>query len=298
MGFKKSISTGLTYLGEVPVIGGIFKPKEKVAIIRFSGVIADQGMRRNSISHERYLGLIEDAFELHKLQAVALAINCPGGSPAQSALIGNSIRRLAEEKNIPVLAFTEDVAASGGYWLACAADEIYAQESSIVGSIGVISASFGFQDLIARYGIERRVHTSGKNKGFLDPFQEEKPEDVKRLKGLQQDIHDIFKDWVRSRRGEKLNADEKTIFEGQFWTAATALSYGIIDGVGDLRSVCKERYGKEIKFVDLSPDRGFFASLFSSKLSNSGLLQQGGASLAQDMIDTAEERAIWGRYGL
>ena len=250
MGFKKSISTGLTYLGEVPVIGGIFKPKEKVAIIRFSGVIADQGMRRNSISHERYLGLIEDAFELHKLQAVALAINCPGGSPAQSALIGNSIRRLAEEKNIPVLAFTEDVAASGGYWLACAADEIYAQESSIVGSIGVISASFGFQDLIARYGIERRVHTSGKNKGFLDPFQEEKPEDVKRLKGLQQDIHDIFKDWVRSRRGEKLNADEKTIFEGQFWTAAPlypmALSMGLEICVASVKNAMAKRLSLSI----------------------------------------------------
>ena len=292
MGLKNGIAKTCDKMGDWPVIGGIVKPRPKVAVIRLCGIIADSGMRRNSISHAKFQDILERAFDTHKLQAVALTINSPGGSPTQSSLITSHIRRLAGDKDIPVYAFIEDVAASGGYWIACAADEIYAQESSIVGSIGVISSSFGFQDLIGKYGIERRVHTSGKEKGFLDPFQNEKPSDVKRLKTLQNDIHEQFKDWVRERRGKKLNSNEKDLMEGQFWTGTAALEHGIIDGIGDYKSILKQKHGEDIKFMDFRIEKGI-ANFLGAQYKPSFP-----SSWSDDLFQSIEEKATWGRYGL
>ena len=279
-------------IGDVPVIGSLCKPKPKVAIIRMSGVIADAGMKRGGISHFKMQKHIADAFDVFDLKAVMLVINSPGGSPVQSTLIGDQIRKLADEKDIPVYAFVEDVAASGGYWLACAADEIYATPASIVGSIGVISASFGFKDLIEKYGVERRVYTAGKNKSFMDPFIEEKPEDVKRLKTLQGDMHDIFKDWVRERRGDRLTGADKDVFEGQFWTALPAIDLGIIDGIGEARSFAKEKFGENIKFAEFGPDKGLLSSLIG------GDARLAANTLPDAFAETLETKAIWGRFGL
>ena len=290
MNFKDTIRTAIDTLAQMPVIGEFFQPKPKIAVLRLSGIIADG--KRTALSHHTYERLIEKAFDTHNLKAVALAINSPGGSPAQSALIASHIRRLADEKEVPVFAFVEDVAASGGYWLACAADEIYAAETSIVGSIGVISASFGFQELIARYGVERRVHTSGKDKGFLDPFLEEKPEDVKRLKEIQKELHESFKDWVSTRRAEKLEGSDKELFEGAFWTAPKALKLGLIDGLADLRGFAKEKYGEDIKLVELSPEKGFISGL----ISGDAVLNK--ASIPAEIADIIEQRSLWARYGL
>ncbi|MFP4314348.1 MAG: S49 family peptidase [Alphaproteobacteria bacterium] len=292
MGLKNSLCKLCDKAQNVPVIGGILKARPKVAVIRFSGVIADSTMKRGGISHARFEKTIENAFDLHKLQAVVLLINSPGGSPAQSSLIADQIKTLAKEKDVPVYAFAEDVAASGGYWLACAADKIYAQPSSIIGSIGVISAGFGFQDFIAKHNIERRVYTSGKDKGFLDPFLEEKPADVKRLKTLQSEIHDQFKDWVRERRGEHLKAEDKDLFEGQFWTATIALEKGLIDGLGDYKTIIKDAHGEDIKFKELKADKSITSYLAPG--SKIGLP----ASWSDDLLETLESRAIWNRYGL
>ena len=224
-------------------------------------------------------------------------INSPGGSPAQSALVGDHIRRLADEKEIPVYAFVEDVAASGGYWLACAADEIYANQPSIIGSIGVVSAGFGMKGLIEKYGVERRVHTSGKNKSFMDPFLDEKPADVKRLSALQKELHQSFIDWVKARRGKRLNGKDSDLFEGSFWTALNAQDLGLIDGMGEAKSWCREKFkddaGDEceddVKFVEFGPEKKLVPSLFGADIK---------ASLAEEALDTLETRALWGRYGL
>lgn len=293
MSVKTAVCKTCDAVGNIPVIGGIFKPKPKVAILRMSGVIADAGMKRGGISHHRFQSFIEEAFDVFDLKAVALVINSPGGSPAQSQLIGDHIRRLADEKDVPVYAFIEDVAASGGYWLACAADEIYGVSSSIAGSIGVISSSFGFQDLIEKHGIERRVHTAGKDKSFLDPFTEEKPADVKRLKGLQADLHEIFKAWVRERRGDRLKGADKDVFEGQFWTADKAIELGILDGIGEVRSFAKEKFGEDIKFAEFGPEKRLLASLLGADVKAS--LK---SSLAEDIAEAVETKAAWGRYGI
>lgn len=289
MSVKKKICSTCNAIGNLPIIGGIFKPKPTVAVIRMSGVIADAGMKRGGISYHRYRSHIEDAFDVFDLKAVAIVINSPGGSPAQSQLLGDHIRRLADKKDVPVYAFIEDVAASGGYWLACAADEIYGVSSSIAGSIGVISAGFGFKDLIETHGVERRVHTSGKDKSFLDPFLEEKPADVKRLKGLQADLHDIFKDWVRERRGERLVGADKDVFEGQFWTADKAIDLGIIDGIGEARSFGRKTFGEDVRFKEFSPEKSFMPSLFGIDAK---------ASIPEDIAEAIETKAAWGRFGV
>jgi len=289
MSVKTTVCKTCDAVGNIPVIGGIFKPKPKVAVIRLSGVIADAGMKRGGISYHKYRPFIEDAFDVFDLKAVALMINSPGGSPAQSQLIGDHIRRLADEKEVPVYAFIEDVAASGGYWLACAADEIYGVSSSIAGSIGVISAGFGFKDLIEKHGVERRVHTSGKDKSFLDPFVEEKPADVKRLKALQSDMHEIFKDWVRERRGDRLVGADKDMFEGQFWTADKATELGIIDGIAEVRSFAKEKFGETIRFAEFGPEKKFMPSLFGFDAKS---------SMPDDISEAIETKAAWGRFGI
>jgi signal peptide peptidase SppA len=222
-------------------------------------------------------------------KAVALIINSPGGSPVQSALIAQRIRLLAAEKNLPVLAFVEDVAASGGYWLACAADEIIVDPASIVGSIGVISAGFGFQDLLARAGIERRVHTSGERKAMLDAFRAEQPDDVDRLKRLQAEIHDGFKDWVRARRAGRLKGDEASLFSGEFWTGTRGLELGLVDGLGELRATLQARYGAKVRLPLIAQRRG----LLQRFRLGAGIDQLGPATLA-----AIEERQHWQRFGL
>jgi signal peptide peptidase SppA len=261
-----------------------------VPVVRLSGVIAAGGvLGSRGLSIESVAPLLARAFSLRGAKAVALALNSPGGSPVQSALIAQRIRLLAAEKELPVIAFVEDVAASGGYWLACAADEIIADPASIVGSIGVISAGFGFQDFLARFGVERRVHTSGENKSMLDPFRAEKPEDVERLKRLQAEIHDGFKDWVRQRRGTKLQGDEATLFSGEFWTAKRGLEMGLVDGLGELRAMLQARYGAKVHLPVMAPRRRL--------LSRFGL---GGSieSVGPAMMAALEERAHWQRFGL
>jgi len=261
-----------------------------VPVVRLSGVIAASSLLGSrGLSIESVAPLLARAFGLRGARAVALAINSPGGSPVQSALIAQRIRLLATEKNLPVIAFVEDVAASGGYWLACAADEIIADPASIVGSIGVISAGFGFQDFLARFGVERRVHTSGERKSMLDPFRPENPDDVERLKRLQAEIHDGFKDWVRQRRGSKLKGDEATLFSGEFWTARRGLDMGIVDSLGELRAVLQARYGAKVYLPVIAPRRRL--------LQRFGL---GGSlgSVGPEMIAALEERAHWQRFGL
>ena len=231
---------------------------------------------------------IERAFKLPRLKAVALAINSPGGSPVQAALIARRIRQLAEEKEIPIYAFCEDVAASGGYWLACAAEEIYADPASIVGSIGVISAGFGFVDLLQKVGVERRVHTSGDKKGMLDPFAAEKADDIERLRDIQEDIHEQFKDYVRDRRKAKLCADENVLFSGEFWTGKRGMELGLVDGLGDLRSVMREKFGEKVnlRLVGVRKRLGLERLL------------GGQADLVGNAFAAVEERLHWGRFGL
>lgn len=266
-----------------------------IPVIRLQGPIMSGGSQfRPSLSLASTAGLIEKAFAVKDAPAVAISINSPGGSPVQSRLIFKRIRDLAEEKNKRVIVFVEDVAASGGYMIALAGDEIIADPSSIVGSIGVVSAGFGFTELIKKIGVERRVHTAGQNKSILDPFRPEKAEDVERLKELQLEIHETFIDMVKSRRGAKLGNDPE-LFTGMFWTAKKGLDLGLIDGLGDMRSFIKQRYGDKAKLQLISQSRGLFGrklGVFGSQAPDIA------ASAAHGLIDAAEERALWGRYGL
>ena len=252
----------------------------RVAVIRLQGAI---GTGRMPLNDEAMAPVIERAFKRGKPKAVALLINSPGGSPVQSDRIAARIRRLADEKEIPVHAFVEDVAASGGYWLACAADDIHASAASIVGSIGVISGGFGAHELIARHGIERRIYTAGKSKSQLDMFQPEKPADVKRLKGILEDMHEVFIAHVRQSRGDRL-AEDPSIFTGEFWLAGRALELGVIDGIAQMEPKLKELYGDGVKFLRYGRKRPF--------------LQRFGADLAGDAMASMEERAQFARFGL
>lgn len=256
------------------------KPDPRVAVIRLNGVIAS-GSR--GISDAGHAGVIEKAFSKGKPAAVALVINSPGGSPVQSALVAARIRRLAEEKDVPVHAFVEDVAASGGYWLACAADQIWVDPSSIVGSIGVISASFGFVEAMGKLGVERRVHTAGEDKSILDPFRPERAEDVERLKDIQRDIHASFIDHVKTRRGARL-AEGGDLFTGAFWTGARGVQLGLADGIGHLVPKMKELYGDKVRFAVYGPRKS--------------LLSRFGAQVMADLDHGLEERALYARYGL
>jgi serine protease SohB len=252
-----------------------------VAVIRLSGMIAASG--RGALNDASLAPIIEKAFTKGKPAAVALEVNSPGGSPVQSSLIGARIRRLAEEKDIPVIAFVEDVAASGGYWLAAAADEIYADPSSVVGSIGVISASFGADKFINSYGIERRVYTAGKSKSMLDPFRPENPDDVARLKTVLEDVHTNFIDHVKDRRGAKL-AEGQDLFTGEIWLARKAIDVGLIDGIGHLKPILQERFGEKVKLRRYGIKKGF--------------LSRFGAQMATDAVQGIEERAAYARFGL
>lgn len=271
-----------------------------IPVVRLSGAIMPAGSAlRQTMSLASTAGMLEKAFSFKKAPAVAIAINSPGGSPVQSRLIFRRIRDLAEEKNKKVYVFVEDLAASGGYMIAVAGDEIIADPSSIVGSIGVVSASFGFQEMIKKIGVERRLYTAGKNKALLDPFSPEKKEDVARLKALQLDIHETFIDLVKARRGAKL-ADNDDLFSGMFWSGRQGLELGLVDQLGDMRSFLKARYGEKTRLRLVSAPRG----LFGRRLNLFGVGQGGGESekiagaLASGVADALEERALWSRFGL
>ncbi|MBK17824.1 MAG: S49 family peptidase [Rhodospirillaceae bacterium] len=267
-------------------------PDPVVSVLRLSGVIGQLGPARSGLTLEGLEKSIERAFSGKRVKTVALVINSPGGSPVQSAQIARRIREHAEEKDIPVVAFAEDIAASGGYWLACAADEIFADANSIIGSIGVISAGFGFTAAIAKIGIERRVHSMGKRKGMLDPFKAEAPEDIARLKAIQMDIHDSFKQMVIDRRGDKLNVpDTNELFEGDIWTGSQAQSLGLIDGLGDLRPTMREIHGERVKFRAVSPKSNPVKKLLGSR-------EDRARQNALSAISVIEEWAAWNRYGM
>jgi len=272
------------------------EPTPVVGVLRLSGVIGQAGALRKGLTLEALAGPIERLFKIKRLKAVALAVNSPGGSPVQSALIARRIRSLAEEKDVPVIAFAEDVAASGGYWLACAADEIYADESSIVGSIGVVSGGFGFTELIKRIGVERRLHTSGGRKGMLDPFSRERPEDVEHLHGIQGDVHESFKAMVRERRAGKLKGDEEDLFSGAFWTGRRALDLGLVDGLGDLRSVMRGRYGEKVRFRLVGAEKGWLRRRLGGSFG--GTPPGAAGDLVSGVLAAVEERLIWNRFGL
>jgi signal peptide peptidase SppA len=279
-------------------------PPPVVPVVRLSGVISAAGGLRPGLSLASLAAVIERAFAVPDRPAVALAVNSPGGSPVQSALVAGRIRQLSEEKKVPVLAFCEDVAASGGYWLACAADEIWADPSSIVGSIGVVSAGFGFHELIERWGIERRVHTAGERKALLDPFRPEEPDDVARLKRIQVEIHEQFKDMVRRRRAGRLKAPEDDLFTGDVWTGARALELGLVDGLGDLRTVLRGRFGDKVRLRLVQQDRRWFPRLPRLQAPGGAPAAQAGAAeawaegAARGLAAAAEERAMWARFGL
>lgn len=223
-------------------------PQPVVGVLRLEGVIGGGPPGRSGITLSAYEGPIRKLFETKNLKAAAIVVNSPGGSPVQSALIAGRIRDLAEEKEVPVIAFCEDIAASGGYWLACAGEEIFADASSIVGSVGVIFAGFGFADLLERIGVERRVHVTGERKGMLDPFREEREADVKRLGELHAEILENFRRHVRERRGDRLLVDEETLLTADVWTGRRAVELGLIDGLGELRSEMRRRFGEKVRF--------------------------------------------------
>lgn len=265
-----------------------------VPVVRLTGVIGFSTPLRPGLSMVGIARALDRVFAVPNAAAVALIINSPGGSAAQSHLIFRRIRDLAQEKNRRVVAFVEDVAASGGYMIACAADEIVADPNSIVGSIGVVGGSFGFDKLIAKIGIERRLYTSGEHKAMLDPFLPEDPSDVERLKTLQREIHEDFIALVKSRRADKLGGSDETLFSGEYWTGRRALGFGLVDAIGDLRSTLRERFGDKVYTPLVTADRGLLGRRVFG-VGTGGFLQAG---LAEDMISALEARAIWARYGL
>lgn len=268
--------------------------KPVVAVVKLHGVITPtpSPLARGTININTVDSALTRAFDHERLAAVALAINSPGGAPTQSALVAERIRELAARKDVPVLAFCEDVVASGGYWLACAADEIHAHRSSLVGSIGVVTAGFGLTGLLERVGIERRVHAAGANKVRLDPFRPEKEEDVEWLKGLQGQLHDQFVGWVRERRGDRLS-DAEELFSGELWTGERAAELGLVDGVGNLRQVIAERYpDAEINVAE--PKRPLLARL---GFGGTGMTASP-ADRVLAAVEAVEVRATWSRFGL
>ena len=288
-----------TWVAKLPVVGDRMDRRPVVAVVRLHGVISPtpNPLGRGSIN----LGVVDNAltraFHHDRVVAVALAINSPGGAPTQSALVGERIRALAAEARVPVLAFCEDVAASGGYWLACAADEIYAHATSIVGSIGVVSAGFGMAGLLERFGVERRVHTAGTRKVRLDPFRPESEEDVEWLAGLQGELHELFVSWVRERRGDRLTGDAADLFSGEVWTGPKALELGLIDGLGTLRAVLTQRY-PDAHISVIEPRRPVLARLGIGPGTSIARLTGAPASLAEHVVELLEQRATWSRFGL
>ena len=263
-----------------------FKKKKIVPHIKLSGIIGNVGKFKQGIDFSGQEELISKAFSLKKAPCVAISINSPGGSPVQSHLIYNFIRQQAKKNKKKVIVFAEDVAASGGYLIACAGDEIYANSSSIIGSIGVIYSSFGFTELIKRIGVERRVHTAGKNKSTLDPFLDEKKEDIERLKKIQLDLHKDFIKVVEESRGSKLNKQEVELFSGEFWSGSKAKELGLIDGIGNAHEILKEKFGENVIIKKFEISKGWLSQKLSS--SNNQLEQ---------LANILDEKSIWQRYG-
>ena len=267
----------------------IFKKKKIVPHIRLSGVIGSVGKFKQGINFVGQQEIIDKAFAYKKALAIAISINSPGGSPVQSHLIYSYIKKLAKKNKKKVLVFAEDVAASGGYLIACAGDEIYANSSSIVGSIGVISASFGFQDAIKKIGIERRVYTAGKNKSTLDPFVAEKEEDIQRLKKIQLELHSDFINVVKASRSSKLiDIEKNNIFTGEFWSGSTSLKLGLIDGIGNADEILKEKFGEDVLIQKLEKPKGFIEKKLSASINNQ----------VDSIANILEDRAQWQKFGL
>jgi signal peptide peptidase SppA len=291
---KKQNMCGLKgCLARVPLLGRFVKKPVRVSVLRLSGIIADSTIRRKGLCFHKLKKHIDKAFDKAD-GAVCLIINSPGGSPAQSSLISDYLCSRAGEKTLPVFAFVEDLAASGGYWIACSCDKIYVQPSSIVGSIGVISSSFGLEKFIEKHDIKRRVYTSGTQKSFLDPFLEENAKDVKRLTAIQKEIHEGFINWVKKRRGKRLKAADKELFEGQFWVGAMAVENGIADSLGDIYTKMKERFGDNVKFIEIETEKKmpFPLQLISAK---PGFSEE---DFVEHALSGLENKLLWSRYGL
>ena len=270
-----------------------------VPVVRLSGLIGAVTPLRPGMSLAGVAKTLERAFAMKHAKAVALVINSPGGSPVQSRQIYLRIRQLAAEKKLPVLVFVEDVAASGGYMIACAGDEIFCDPSSILGSIGVVGGSFGFQELISKIGVERRLYTAGAHKAMLDPFLPENPDDVARVKALQREIHAIFIALVRESRGTRLKGADDVLFTGEYWAGETSVSLGLADSIGDLRSTLRARYGDKVLTPVIAPATGILSSLLGRKSAGAGMLASldGIAGLPDEVISALETRAIWAKYG-
>lgn len=270
-----------------------------VPVVRLSGTIGAVTPLRPGLSLAGVAKLLEKAFATKNAKAVALVINSPGGSPVQSRQIYLRIRQLAAEKKLPVLVFVEDVAASGGYMIACAGDEIFVDPSSIVGSIGVVGGMFGFQELIKKIGVERRLYTAGEHKAMLDPFLPEDPDDVARLKSLQREIHAIFIGLVKDSRGAELKGPEDVLFSGEYWAGERSIALGLSDAVGDLRSVLRARYGDKVQTPVIAQPSGMLSGLFGRKSAGAGshLSLDGLSGLPEQLISALETRALWSKYG-
>jgi signal peptide peptidase SppA len=275
-----------------------FSPRRPVVpVLRFHGPIGMATPLRPGLTLASYANAIEKAFAASKLPAVAVIVNSPGGSPVQSNLLFKRIRQLAAEKNKRVYVFCEDDAASGGYFLAIAGDEIYADPSSIVGSIGVVSRSFGFVDLLKKVGVERRVYTAGANKNQLDPFLPEDADDVARLKSIQQDVHDIFIGLVKERRLGKLKAPDAELFSGAFWSAAKAVEFGLVDGIADIRSKMQDVFGEKVRLKVIEAEKAGLLSRLRRSPGASGV-RIPGLAFADDLVSAVETRTLWSRFGL
>jgi signal peptide peptidase SppA len=270
-----------------------------VPVVRLSGVIGAVTPLRPGMSLAGVAKLLERAFSARNAKAVALVINSPGGSPVQSRQIYLRIRQLAAEKKLPVLVFVEDVAASGGYMIACAGDEIFCDPSSILGSIGVVGGTFGFQELIKKIGVERRLYTAGAHKAMLDPFLPENPDDVARVKALQREIHAIFIALVKQSRGDRLKGGDDVLFTGEYWAGETSVSLGLADSIGDLRSTLRARYGEKVLTPVIAPASGMLSGLLGRRSPGAGALAspEGLAGFPDELISALETRAIWAKFG-
>ena len=271
-----------------------------VPVVRLSGLIGAVTPLRPGMSLAGVARTLERAFSMKNAKAVALVINSPGGSPVQSRQIYLRIRQLAAEKKLSVLVFVEDVAASGGYMIACAGDEIFCDPSSIMGSIGVVGGSFGFQELIRKVGVERRLYTAGEHKGMLDPFLPENPDDVARVKAIQREIHALFIALVKQSRGARLKGTDDVLFTGEYWAGETSVSLGLADAIGDLRSTLRTRYGDKVVTPVIAPSTGLLSGLLGRKSAGAGTLASldGIAGFPDELISALESRAIWAKFGL
>jgi len=293
-GWRGAVDRGLSWLP-----AALRRGTAVVPVVRLSGVIGAVTPLRPGMTLAGVAKTLEKAFATKNARAVALVINSPGGSPVQSRQIYLRIRQLAHEKNLQVMVFVEDVAASGGYMLACAGDEIYCDPSSILGSIGVVGGSFGLTELIRKIGVERRLYTAGEHKAMLDPFLPEDPDDVARLKSIQREIHAIFIDLVKKSRGTKLKGADDVLFTGEYWAGESSVSLGLADGIGDLRSTLRARYGEKVQTPVIAPASGMLSGLLGRRSPGAGALAafDGLPGLPEELISALETRAIWARYG-